>query len=154
MPAFSNVQVSTTPAFTLTGSAIFDSETADVTPGYTEPGGPTNQIITRDQQVNIRVDWTSTGWVCLLMNFHEYVCQIHLERMGQWESTPGLVTSVVPHIPALTNNYSTIIQTPPNLPVGLYKVVFALSLRQTSPAMSIPTGAFVELGYVQVLQDY
>lgn len=154
MPAFSNVEVVGTPPFSLTGSANFFTETADATPLYTKPGGPTNQIITRDQQVNVKVDWTATGWACLLMNNHQYVCKIYLERMGADEGAPSEATSIVNHIPAWTNNYSTVIPTPMNLPVGLYKVVFTLSLRQTSPALQIPSGAFVELGYVQVLEDF
>lgn len=154
MPAFSNVQVISSPPFSLRGSANFFTETADVTPLFTEPAGPTNQIITRDQQINIKVDWTATGWTCMLMNNHQYVCKIFLECMGPLEAVPGEVTAIVNHIPVFTNNYSTLIATPPNLPAGLYKVVFTLSLRQTSPALSIPTGAFVELGYIQVLEDF
>lgn len=151
MPSF-NCEVNLNAGFQIQNeNVVLGAEGPDGSPIWTFPGdNPTNRIISTDQSLNVRADWTTVGALATLMGGCKYVCRLFLEQMGQSEAAPGVYQSVVNHIPVVgPQPYSAPINIPAGLQPGVYRLVFSLNMLDAA-GNPIPVAGFADLGFLQV----
>lgn len=127
------------------------AEGPDGNPIWTFPGdNPSNRIISTDQTLSIKAEWTTKGPLATLMGNCKYVCRIFLEQMGQNEASPGVYQAVVNHVPVVGPQcYAARIVIPSGLQEGVYRLVFSFNMLD-STGNPIPVAGFADLGFLQV----
>lgn len=145
---------------TLTGNAWTDEGT-DTNPLFVSPVIPvdtqTNRIITSDQPLFIRSEFTCTGLLNLFLDPGDnWTCSVYVEQMGGGEYSGGPFDRIVPCVGGkMSDTYNpsdTTVTIPAgSLTPGVYRLVF--TLRLTANSMAIPFGGFKDCGLVHVIQS-
>jgi hypothetical protein len=128
------------------------NEGNDINPPFTGTGdAPTNQIISQDQDLKVRVSWNSGGLIPAISRL-DYTVTVYLELMGTGSTSPyaGTVTDG-PLNPLTSQSYNTTITIPSGLAVGVYRLVCAMTVKiNGAGGFNLPVAGFADCGFIQV----
>lgn len=112
----------------------------------------TNRLIQTDQGVTVKLKWTVTGGLAVLIA-GKWSYKVIFEKMGG-DEFPGEFSGTTPFVAALTNTYNVSVAVPANqLTEGVYRVIAIVNLEGPAPAnVKAPVAAFADLGLIQVYQ--
>ncbi len=145
-------EVNLNGAFKVWESAVAILTESPDTPGDAFPApGPfdpteSNMVAQTDQELHIRLKWRVTGTLPLIMA-GKWDCAVYLEQMGSGEYPGGPFTKTVNLVAVTDHTYDVKIDVPAGaIPVGVYKIVVAVTLRGPAPSnAALPVAAFAEV---------
>lgn len=112
--------------------------------------GPNPLSIQTDQNWQVHFNFTATGAFFLFFGAAvRWRCDILMEQYGPGENpTAPLPSIILPGVNAFSNAYAGIINIPPTIPEGVYKMVARLSMLPLGSSRVLAAG-FEELNLVQ-----
>jgi hypothetical protein len=124
----------------------------DTNPPFVFTGDtPTNQIISQDQDLTVKVSWNVGGIIPAISRL-DYTVTMYLELMGTGSTLP-YAASVTdgPLNPSTTKSYFTSVVIPSGLAVGVYRLVCAMTVKVNGAlGFNLPVAGFADCGFIQV----
>jgi len=126
--------------------------TGVVLPPAAAAPGPSNNLIQRDQDFDIKFDWTENGLFANFLGGGKWQIDVLFERMGGAETAFNPSTNQVSAgVPG--QSYTATVNIPKNtLDAGLYRVVTRMQWHFASGNPG-PLVMFSDIGLIQIYQD-
>lgn len=121
------------------------------TAGFKE--GTVQRLIQKDQPINIKVSWKTSGLLCPFIA-GKWRVEVYLEKMGKGEYNGNNIDGSLDYDPNKRNHQLTISVPENTIDKGTYRVVVCLSLlAKDSGQTHGPLAAFADLGIVKVYEE-